>query len=78
MRNFNIFDPNQWSDVHGFVVLMVVIAGTLFGTLMKLIGSRWRDWLDEPRGRAAIEDDWLLDRIEGRGSSRLRAGHGRE
>jgi hypothetical protein len=73
MRNFNIFDPSQWSDVHGFVVLMVVIGGTLFGTVMKLIGGRWRDWLDEPRGRASIEDDWLLDRIEQR---RSRTGHG--
>jgi hypothetical protein len=73
VRNFNIFDPSQWSDVHGFVILMVVIAGTLFGTIVKLIGGRWRDWLDEPRGRASIEDDWLLDRIEQR---RSRAGPG--
>jgi hypothetical protein len=66
VKNFNIFDPRQWSDVHGYVVLMVVIVGTLFGTIMKLIGGRWKDWLDEPRGRASIEDDWLLDRVDKR------------
>jgi hypothetical protein len=72
VKNFNIFDPSQWSDVHGYVVLMVVIAGTLFGTVMKLIGGRWKDWLDEPRGRGSIEDDWLLDRVEQRATGRSR------
>ncbi|HWC39459.1 MAG TPA: hypothetical protein VG476_13055 [Acidimicrobiales bacterium] len=66
MRNFNIFDPTQWSDVHGFIILMIVMAGTVLGTILKLIGSRWSDWLDEPRGRGSIHDEWLLDRVERR------------
>jgi hypothetical protein len=66
VRNFNIFDPRQWSDVHGYVVLLIVMAGTLIGTTSKLLGARWKDWLDEPRGRGSIRDDWLLDRIERR------------
>jgi len=68
VKNFNIFDPRQWSDVHGYLILMAVIAGTLFGTIMKVIGGRWKDWLDEPRGRGSIQDDWLLDGIEARRS----------
>jgi hypothetical protein len=45
---------------------MLVMAGTLFGTIMMLIGGRWKDWLDEPRGRGSTRDDWLLDRVERR------------
>jgi hypothetical protein len=68
VRNFNIFDPSQWSDVHGYLVLMAVMAGTLVGTIVMLIGGRWKDWLDEPRGRGSIRDEWVLDRIEDRRS----------
>jgi hypothetical protein len=66
VTNFNIFDPSQWSDVHGYIVLMAVIAGTLVGTTVKLVGHRWTDWLDEPRGRGSIRDNWLLDEMKER------------
>jgi hypothetical protein len=62
--NFNIFDPSQWSDVQGYVILVIVMGATLLGTLLMAIGPGWKDWLDEPRGRGSIRDSWLLDRID--------------
>ena len=56
---FNVFDPSQWADAMGFVVVAVVVALTLLGAIAKLAaGNRWADWLDESHGRGSVEDPW--------------------
>ena len=56
---FNVFDPSQWADAMGFVVVALVAVITLVGALAKLAGgARWADWLDETRGRGSVEDPW--------------------
>ena len=59
----NIFDPGQWSDVTGWVSLVVVSVGTLVLAATKLAGPRWDDWLDQRIGRGSIRDDWPFDRL---------------
>ena len=57
----NVFDPSQWADVSGWVIVMVFSVVTIFGMLMKLVSSaKWQDWLDEPSGRGSVRDDWGL------------------
>jgi len=62
---FNLFDPSQWANVTGFVVVTVMGVLTLVGVLGKLAaGSRWADWLDEAHGRGSVDDTW--EEMEGR------------
>lgn len=59
---FNVFDPSQWADVTGFVVVAVVAVLTLVGVFAKLAtGARWEDWLDELHGQGSIDDAWEED-----------------
>ena len=56
--NFNIFDPTQWVDASGFVVVVVIAVLTIVGVSLKLVTTGWSDWLDESHGRGSIEDPW--------------------
>lgn len=56
---FDIFDPSQWADVTGLVVVLVMACLTLLGAAVKVAaGGRWVDWLDEARGRGSVDDPW--------------------
>jgi hypothetical protein len=57
-------DPTQWADPNGAVVFYGIVAVILIGSMLKLVGARWDDWLDERWGRGSIRDGWLLRRIE--------------
>jgi hypothetical protein len=48
----------DWADPAGAVVFYAVLFWIVFGCLMKLLGARWDDWLDEVRGRGSIRDPW--------------------
>jgi len=60
----NIYDPSQWSDVHGYVVLLFAMGTTLLWLVVKLIDGAWTDWLDERSGRGSVRDTWMLDRVD--------------
>lgn len=63
---YNVFDPSQWADVTGFVVVLAMACVTIVGVLAKLTaGTRWGDWLDEAHGRGSVDDPWE-DRPDGR------------
>lgn len=62
----NLFDPSQWANASGFVVVVVMACITIVGVLAKLIaGSGWADWLDEAHGRGSVDDPWE-DAADGR------------
>ena len=54
----NLFDPNQWADVHGLWLLIAVAVGTLVLAAAKLAGPRWDEWFDQPVGHSDPGDDW--------------------
>jgi hypothetical protein len=54
----NLANPMDWADPAGAVVFYAVLFWIVFGCLMKLLGARWDDWLDEVRGRGSIRDPW--------------------
>lgn len=59
MHGFDLFDPSQWVNPSGLVVIAVVAALSLVGVFAKLAaGGRWSDWLDEVHGRGSIDDRW--------------------
>ena len=56
---FNVFDPTQWIDVTGFVVVVTMSVVTLAIVVAKLVASaKWSDWLDEAHGRGSVDDPW--------------------
>lgn len=57
----NVFD---WANPQGAVEFYGIMGIILAGSIVKLFGARWDDWLDERCGRGSIRDWWLLRRIE--------------
>ena len=57
-------DPTQWADPTGAAMFYGIVAVILIGSALKLLGTRWDDWLDERWGRGSVRDNWLLRRIE--------------
>lgn len=54
----NLYDPSQWVDPSGLAMIGLVVLGTVLLLAVKIAGERWDDWLDEPRGRGSVRDDW--------------------
>lgn len=57
-----LWDPSRWANPEGYWLLWLVVVATVGGTLSKLAGAQWDDWLDERVGRGSVKDDWPFDR----------------
>jgi hypothetical protein len=72
--NFNIFDPSQWANVTGFIVVAVMAVLSLVVVGFKIAASgKWYDWLGEAHGRGSVEDEWEDDGTPPNRTRRYRA-----
>jgi hypothetical protein len=60
----NLFDPRQWADVHGYLVLATVTGISVVWCIWKMTFIPWKDWVDERWGRGSVRDWWFLDHME--------------
>ena len=52
------------AQTEGVLIWFGIMGLILVGSMVKLFGSQWDDWLDERLGRGSIKDFWLLRRME--------------